>query len=149
MDFHKGLINLLCGCRIQPQFTCLCHKFSVVFFFFFTRNFSSFKWLQLMNGQGLFPPAYLNQIMGLSWKTAFCSSSLVVRLKMWDHDYQQPRPKGITFSCEKGLLCCRVGGSCHEHWNAAVGLEPLKRLRMSFSNLLFHYALLSLLNCTY
>ena len=110
---------------ISSVFFCCCS---------FTRNFSSFKWLQLMNGQGgLFPPASLNQIMGLSRKTAFCSSSLVVRLKMWVRDYQQHRAKGITFSCEKGLLCCRVGGSYHEHWNAAVGLEPLRRLRMCFS----------------
>lgn len=66
MDFHKGLINLLCGCRIQSQFTCLGHKFSVSFFFFsFTRNFSSFKWLQLMNGQGFFSPCLFKSDHGV------------------------------------------------------------------------------------
>lgn len=46
------------------------------------------KKLFLMNGQGLPPPfLLLNQILGLRLKTAFCSSSQTVRLKMWVSDY--------------------------------------------------------------
>lgn len=52
-----------------------------------------------------FPPS-LNQILGLSRETAFCSSSQVVRLKMWVSDYWQHNAKGIAFPSEKGMLCC-------------------------------------------
>lgn len=57
-----------------------------------------------------FPPTSLNQILGLSRETAFCPSSRVVKLKMWVSDYWWHSAKGIAFSSEKGILCCRGRG---------------------------------------
>ena len=107
MDFHKGLINLLCGYRIQSQFTYLGHKF---FFFFFARNVSPLKMTAVNEWARAFFPASLNQMLGLSRETAFCSSSRVARLKMWVSDYRRRSAGGIAFPREKGLLCCPGGG---------------------------------------
>lgn len=55
-----------------------------------------------VNGWSKVPPSSLNQILGLSQETALCSSSPVVRLKMWVSDYWQHSAEGITFPHEKG-----------------------------------------------
>lgn len=76
-----------------------------------------------MNGQGLFFPPSLNQILGLSRETAFCSSSQVARLKMWVSDYWRHKA-GVAFPSEKGRLCCwgQWGATQCQCWNPAGGL---------------------------
>lgn len=57
----------------------------------------------IVNGQGSSPsptlppsfPPFLNQILGLRLRTAFCSSSQTVRLKMWVCDYWWHNAAGL------------------------------------------------------
>lgn len=55
-----------------------------------TKNFSLLEMMIVVNewsrSSPSFPPL-LNQILGLRLRTAFCSSSQTVRLKMWVSDY--------------------------------------------------------------
>lgn len=103
-EFSPGF-NLLCGCGIHSQFTCLSYKF--FFFPFFAKNFAfPFKRLQLMNGQGLPPtPTSLNQILGLSRGNCLLFSQSVMRPKVWVSDHWRHSVKGIALPSTKGTLC--------------------------------------------
>lgn len=78
MDFHKGLI-----CSVVIEFSPNLHTFTISsFFFFFARNFPPLKMTAVNEWARAFFPTSLNQMLGLSRETAFCSSSRVARLKI-------------------------------------------------------------------